>query len=86
MERKKKMGQGSLKKGISKFMGLAQRPISPKSKNMVIGLRKPKGFSKKPMGVKEVGKDEMGLGRPKNEMGQGSPRCGIGWPSRNARQ
>ena len=40
-------------------MGLAQRPISPKSKNMVIGLRKPKGFSKKPMGVKEVRKNEM---------------------------
>ena len=54
------MGRGSPKKGISKFMGLAQRPISPKSKNMVIGPRKPKGFSKKPMGVKEVGQDEMG--------------------------
>ena len=75
------MGQGSLKKGISKFMGLAQRPISPKGKDMVIGPRKPKGFSKKPMGVKEVGQDEMGRGRLKNEMGQGNPRYGMGWPS-----
>ena len=62
-------------------MGLAQRPISPKGKDMVIGPRKPKGFSKKPMGVKEEGQDEMGRGRLKNEMGQGNPRYGMGWPS-----
>ena len=41
MERKKKMGQGSLKKGISKFMGLAQRPISLKGKDVVIRPVKP---------------------------------------------
>ena len=35
-------------------MGLAQRLISPKGKDMVIGPKKPKGFSEKPMGVKEV--------------------------------
>ena len=29
-------------------MGLAQKPISPKGKDMVIGLGKPKGFSKNP--------------------------------------
>ena len=35
-------------------MGLAQRLISPKGKDMVIGPKKTKGFSEKPMGVKEV--------------------------------
>ena len=53
-------------------MGLAQRPISPKVKDMVIGPGKPKGFSKKPMSVKKVRKNEMGRGCPKNKMG---PRC-----------
>ena len=41
MERKEKMGQVSSKKGISKFMRVAQRPISLKGKDVVIGLRKP---------------------------------------------
>ena len=57
-------------------MGLAQMPISSKGKDMIIGSRKPKGFREKLMGVKEVGKDEMGRGCLKNEMGQGSPRYG----------
>ena len=78
------MGQGSLKKGISKFMGLAQKPISSNGKDVVIRPGKPKGFREKLMGVKEVGKDEMGQGRPKNEMDQGSPKYRMGWPSGNA--
>ena len=45
------------------------------------------------MGRKEVGKDRMGQGCPKNEMGQGCPKNKVGqgsqkykmyWPSRNA--
>ena len=42
------MGQGSLKKGISKFMGFTQRPISPKGKDVVIRPGKPKRFTKNP--------------------------------------
>ena len=36
--------------------------------------------------MKEVGKDEMDQGCLKNEMGQGSPRYGMDWPSKNAGQ
>jgi len=68
-------------------MGLAQRPISPKGKDVVIMSGKPKGFSKKkPMRVKELRKNEMGRGCPKNEIGRGSPRHGMGWPNRNVGQ
>ena len=38
------------------------------------------------MEMKEVGNDKTGQGCPKNEMGRGSPRYGMDWPSKNAGQ
>ena len=51
------MGQGSLRNELVNSMGQpkgqqAQKVI--RGKDVVIGLRKPKGSSKKPMGVKAV--------------------------------
>ena len=43
-----KNGSRKPKKGISKFMGLAQRPISLKGKDVVIGLGSRNDLAKNP--------------------------------------
>ena len=64
-------------------MRLVQRPIKPKVKDMVIGLKKPKIFSKNPWEckkyegmkwVEDAPRNETSGGCPRNKMGQGCPK------------
>ena len=55
-------------------MGLVCRPIKPKDKGCGNWAREAQSIQQKPMGMKEVGKNEMGQGCLKNETGRRGPK------------